>query len=170
MDLFIAGSETTSTTLNWGMLYMLKHPEVAKKVQDELDSVFGLGMPPSANDRDKTPYTEAVIQEIQRMGNILSLSVVHGTDRVCDLAGYTLPKNCQVFCNLGAIMHNPEYFPDPDKFDPERYLNRDGKFVPHPKVVAFGLGRRRCLVETLARMTLYMFFTGILSRYLTTIV
>ena len=62
-------------------------------------------------------------------------------------------------------MSDPEHFPSPDKFDPTRYLDQDGKFVPNPRVIPFGLGKRRCLGETLARIELYMFFTGILSRF-----
>jgi cytochrome P450 family 2 subfamily J len=95
MDLFIAGSETTSTTLNWAMFFMLKHPDICKRVQEELDSVFGAGQAPAAHDRDKTPYTEAVIHEIQRMGNILMV-VAHAAGRGCTLAGYQIPKGCQV--------------------------------------------------------------------------
>ena len=62
-------------------------------------------------------------------------------------------------------MRDPEHFPSPYKFDPTRYIDGEGKFVPHPRVIPFGLGKRRCLGETLARIELYMFFTGILSRF-----
>ncbi len=73
-----------------------RHPDVAKKVQDELDSVFGVGQCPSASDRDRTPYVEAVLHEVQRSANILSLSVVHAAGRDCRLAGYHVPENAQV--------------------------------------------------------------------------
>ncbi len=57
-----------------------------------------------------------------------------------------------MFLNLGAVMTDPDNFPDPLRFDPERYLSEGGrKFSPHPKMITFGLGRRRCLGETLAR-------------------
>ncbi len=62
-------------------------------------------------------------------------------------------------------MMDPVTFPEPLKFDPGRYLLEDGTFQPHPKVIPFGLGRRRCLGETMARMELYIFFTTILSRF-----
>ena len=67
--------------------------------------------------------------------------------------------------NLGRVHRNPEFFPEPYKFNPDRYLDKEGKFVASPKVVPFGVGKRRCLGETLAKAELYMFFTAILSRF-----
>ena len=169
-DLFIAGSETTSTTLNWGMLYMVLNPDIQSKVREELDRVTGRSRMPTAADRSQTPYTEAVIHEIQRLGNILPLAVIHHTTSGGTLGGgkYTIPKDTLIFCNLGAVLSDPEHFPDPKKFDPTRYLGKEdggGKFTPHPKMVPFGLGKRRCLGEVLAKMELYVFFATILSRF-----
>ena len=63
-DLFLAGSETTPTTLTRALLFMARYPEVQKKVQDELYAVVGLGLPPSLMEKPKLPYTEAVLMEI----------------------------------------------------------------------------------------------------------
>ena len=65
-------------------------------------------------------------------------------------------------------MNDPETFPEPSKFDPERFLTSDEnglKFTPHPSVIPFGLGKRRCMGEGLARMELFKFLTGIVSRF-----
>jgi len=166
IDLFIAGSETTSTTLSWAILYMLLYPDVQKKVQQELDANFGRGTPPNASERGKTPYTEAVINEVQRKGNILPFSVQHAAGADTTLGGYFIPKGTVVYQNLGEVMCNEEYFPNPNKFDPTRFLDASGKnFKAHPKMMPFGVGRRRCLGESLARMELYMFFAGLLARF-----
>ncbi len=68
--------------------------------------------------------------------------------------------------NLSAVMHNERDFPEPDKFRPERYLDPDsGHFRPHPKVVPFGVGKRRCLGEKLAREEVFCFFVTLLQRF-----
>ena len=163
-DLLMAGSETTSTTLNWATLYMVKNPEVQTRVQAELDSVTGSSRSPSWSDRTDTPYTEAVIHEIQRQGDILPLSVMHSSTKDIHIGGFYIPKGTQVLANIGAVMKDPGAFPEPGAFRPERFL-LDGKFVPNPKVVPYGIGKRRCLGESLAKMELYKFFTGILHRF-----
>uniref|UniRef100_A0A8C9ZN86 Uncharacterized protein n=1 Tax=Sander lucioperca TaxID=283035 RepID=A0A8C9ZN86_SANLU len=92
MDLFVSGSETTSTTLRWAFLYMAKYPEIQAKVQAEIDRVIGQSRQPSMEDRANLPYTDAVLQEIQRFGNVIPLSLPRVTDRDIQLGGYTIPK------------------------------------------------------------------------------
>ena len=76
-DLFLAGSETTSTTLTWAALYMVRYPHIQEKVQQELDKVVGTNRLPSTSDRPNLPYTEAVLMEIQRHANIVPMGVQH---------------------------------------------------------------------------------------------
>ncbi len=163
-DLAQAGTDTTSITLGWGLLFMVLHPDIQKEVQDELDAVVGRSRLPCWSDRTSTPYTEAVLHEIQRRANILPNGVPHATRVDVNFRGFFIPKGTVVFPNLEAVLMNPDLFPDPERFDPERFL-RNGKFDPNPNVIPFGVGKRRCLGETLARMELYRFFTGILHRF-----
>ncbi len=167
LDLFVAGAGTTSTILHWAMFFMVKHQEIQKKVQDEIDMVTGRSRLPSHQDRQNTQYTEAVIHEIFRMGNILPLAVPHYTSQGFSLADgkYFIPPKTTVIFNLGAVMLDPKNFTEPTKFDPGRHLSLEGKFVPHPKVIPFSLGKRRCLGESLAKMEFYVFFTTILSKF-----
>ncbi len=81
------------------------------------------------------------------------------------VGGYVIPKDTTVFSNLMAVQQNPEDFPNPSTFRPERFLDADGKFQQHPNMVPFGVGKRRCLGETLARIELFLFFTGLLHRF-----
>ncbi|XP_069449057.1 cytochrome P450 2J2-like isoform X4 [Ovis canadensis] len=92
LDLFFAGTETTSTTLRWGLLYMALYPEIQEKVQAEIDKVLGKSRPPSTATRESMPYTNAVIHEVQRMGNIIPLNVPREVTVDTILAGYHLPK------------------------------------------------------------------------------
>ncbi len=166
VDFFIAGSETTSTTLNWAMLYLIMHPDVQSKVREELDEVTGRGRLPILADRDATPYTEAFIHELQRCINLIPASVAHKASDDVLLGGkYFIPKGTDIFPNLGSVMHNPKYFPNPRVFDPTRHITKEGKFQSNPMVIPFGVGRRRCLGEPLAKMSLYLFLTAIVSNF-----
>ena len=171
VDFFMAGSDTTSNTLNWAMLYMAQNPEILKKVQLELDTIASTTgtQVRQMNDRRNTPYTEAVLHEIQRKGNILPAAVLHYTNSHVDCGnGFTIPPKTLLVPFIGQIMMDPKYFPSPDKFDPERYLTTKDShltFTPHPKVIPFGIGKRRCLGEMMARTSLYKFFTGIVQKF-----
>ncbi|XP_006154982.1 cytochrome P450 2J2 isoform X2 [Tupaia chinensis] len=92
LDLFFAGTETTSTTLRWGLLYLAVYPEIQEKVQAEIDRVLGQWQQPSMAVRESMPYTNAFIHEVQRMGNILPLNVAREVTVDTTLAGYHLPK------------------------------------------------------------------------------
>ncbi|XP_014383217.1 cytochrome P450 2J6-like isoform X3 [Alligator sinensis] len=101
VDLFLAGSETTATTLYWSLLYMVAYPDVQEKVQQELDAVLGSSQLICYEDRKKVPYTNAVIHEIQRFSNIIPV----GLPRVCAkntmLLGFPLAKvlSCMTLSN-----------------------------------------------------------------------
>ncbi len=164
VDLLIAGSETTSTSLSWCMLYMAKYQEVQEKIQEEIRRAVGSTRLPEWKDRTELPYTEFVLLEIQRMSCIAPLAAAHCTTKDTELAGFFVPKNTTVFVNLHAVTTSKDCFEEPDVFRPDRFLE-NGKFVNDSNVVIFGLGKRRCLGETLARMELFLFFAGIVQRF-----
>ncbi len=165
LDFFLAGIDSTSSTLRWGMLYMILNPDIQEKVQDELDKATGGGRLPTLDDKIRTPYTEAVVHELQRLADIAPLSITHCLSEDVELAGYHIPKGTAIMPNLSNVHKDPLTFPDPERFDPTRFLDEEGKFKPHPKVIPFGIGKRKCMGESLARMSLYLFFAGILSRF-----
>jgi len=66
---------------------------------------------------------------------------------------------------MAAILMDPIAFPDPDQFKPERFIDQKGCFVPHPNVIPFGIGKRRCLGESLAKTELFIFFTGLIEKF-----
>ncbi|XP_040283211.1 cytochrome P450 2C5-like isoform X2 [Bufo bufo] len=104
-DLFAAGMETTSTTLRWGLLLMMKYPEVQRKVQSEIEKVIGSAVP-QASHRKAMPYTDAVIHEIQRFGNIVPTNLPHATTQDVNFRGYLLPKHFTdiiTTCSLNGV-------------------------------------------------------------------
>ncbi|XP_051803054.1 cytochrome P450 2J4-like isoform X1 [Acanthochromis polyacanthus] len=165
MDLFGAGTETTTTTLHWGLLYMMYYPDIQKRVQAEIDAVIGSSRQPSMTDRENMPYTDAVIHEIQRMGNIIPLNVVHMTSRDTTLDKYTIPKGTMLFATLHSVLHDESMWETPHSFNPQHFLDQDGKFRKREAFLPFSAGKRVCLGEPLAKMELFLFFTSLLQRF-----
>uniref|UniRef100_A0A673AL93 Cytochrome P450, family 2, subfamily AE, polypeptide 1 n=1 Tax=Sphaeramia orbicularis TaxID=375764 RepID=A0A673AL93_9TELE len=163
LDLFGAGSETTSTTLRWAFLFMVKYPEIQERVQAEIDSVIGQSRPPSVDDRADLPYTDAVIHEIQRMGNIVPLNLPHVTNRDVHLRGYTIPKGVTIIPNLTSVLFDKREWKTPFTFNPGHFLNEEGKFEPSDEILQFW--KRLCLGENLARMELFLFFTSFMQHF-----
>lgn len=165
LDLFVAGSETTSTTLRWAFLYMAKYPEIQEKVQAEIDRVIGQSRQPSMEDRANLPYTDAVIHEILRMGNIVPLALPHSTNKEVQLGGYTIPKGVLIIPNLASVLIDKKEWATPSTFDPGHFLNKEGKFEKKAAFIPFSAGKRVCLGENLARMELFLFFTSFMQHF-----
>ncbi|KAM9444594.1 cytochrome P450 2B4-like [Clarias gariepinus] len=163
-DLFLAGTETTATTLGWGLIFMMNHPEIQDRCHEEIVRVLGYDRAPSMADRASLPYTHATVHEIQRVGNIAPIGVVHATTETTQLRGYTIPKGTKILPNLMAIMQDKEHWKYPDTFNPENFLDKDGEFCKNDSFVPFSLGPRVCPGETLARTELFIFFTSLLQR------
>ncbi|XP_023650393.2 cytochrome P450 2J2-like [Paramormyrops kingsleyae] len=165
LDLFVAGTETTSTTLYWGLLYMIKYPDIQEKVQAEIDSVIGRSRQPNMADRPNMPYTDAVIHEVQRMGNIVPLNVVRSTTKDTELGGYTIPKGTTLMGTLDSVLFDETEWETPFTFNPGHFLDAEGKFRRRDAFMPFSAGKRVCLGEQLARMELFLFFTSLLQRF-----
>ncbi|XP_064512816.1 cytochrome P450 2D17 [Pseudopipra pipra] len=165
VDLFGAGSETTTTTLRWALLYMLLHPEIQSKVQAEIDKVIGRERPPTMKDQVSMPYTNAVIHEVQRYGDIVPVGLPHMTYRDTELQGFFIPKGTTIITNLSSVLKDEAVWEKPNEFYPEHFLDVNGQFVKPDAFLPFSAGRRVCLGEQLARMELFLFFTTLLQKF-----
>ncbi|XP_054772586.2 cytochrome P450 2U1-like [Lytechinus pictus] len=165
-DLFVAGTETTATTLKWALMYMILHRNVQEKVHKELDDVVGRNRLPRLIDRPNLPYTEATLLEIQRFASITPLGVPHAPAKDVVLNGYDIPKGTVILPNLWAIHHDPDLWKNPDEFNPERFLDPKTKqVIQREELIPFSIGRRRCMGEQLAKVELFIFFTHLLHRF-----
>ncbi|XP_072041358.1 cytochrome P450 2U1-like [Amphiura filiformis] len=164
-DLFGAATETTSTTLKWGLLYMVLQPDIQENVQAELDSVAQRNRMPSLKDRPQLPYTEATLLEIQRIGSVAPLGVPRATTIDTKLCGFDIPQGTMVIPNLWAIHHDERIWKEAESFKPERFLDSDGKVNRREELIPFSIGKRKCLGEQLALMELFLIFTHLLHRF-----
>ena len=164
MDLFAGGMETTSTSLMWAILLMVMHPDVQTRVQQEIDSTLG-GRLPSYSDRSQLPYTEATLMEISRRCTITPQAVPHSAISDAVFRGYKIPKDTFVYAHLQEVHMDAEYWGDPEAFRPERFLTADGGVRHDERLIPFGVGKRFCLGETLARMETFILFACLLQRF-----
>ncbi|KAK3103255.1 hypothetical protein FSP39_017874 [Pinctada imbricata] len=166
-DFLGAGFDPTATAMKWVLLFLADNPYVQEKVQREIDDVVGCNRLPTILDRSRLSYTEAMILESLRMGCIAPLALPHGTYEDTELLGYDIPKDTVVFFNLYSSNYDEEVWNHPYEFRPERFLNKEGMVDNRAKenVLTFGVGRRRCVGEQLARMELFLCLSIILQRY-----
>ncbi|XP_019350161.2 cytochrome P450 2K4 isoform X1 [Alligator mississippiensis] len=165
LDLFAAGTETTSTTVRWGLLLMMKYPEIQRRIQEEMNKVIEPGQLPTLEDRKKMPYTDAVIHEIQRFANIVPMSVSRSTSRNVNFRGYVIPKGIEVIPLLTSVLNDKLHWETPDQFNPSHFLDSDGNFIRKEAFIPFSIGRRACVGEGLAKMELFLFFAGLLRKF-----
>uniref|UniRef100_A0A8C3BM35 CP2J2 protein n=1 Tax=Cairina moschata TaxID=8855 RepID=A0A8C3BM35_CAIMO len=164
LDLLFAGTETTSTTIRWALLYMAIYPEIQARVQAEIDAVIGQSRQPALEDRSKMPYTNAVIHEVQRKSNIIPFNVPRLTVKDTVVAGFLVPKGTVLIPNLTSVMFDKEEWETPNTFNPEHFL-KDGQFQKREAFMPFSIGKRACLGELLARTELFLFFTTLLQKF-----
>nr|ABZ88706.1 cytochrome P450 1A1 [Mugil cephalus] len=166
-DLFGAGFDTISTALSWSVMYLVTYPEIQERLYEELKEKVGVDRTPVLADRNNLPLLEAFILEIFRHSSFLPFTIPHCTTKDTSLNGYFIPKDTCVFINQWQINHDPELWKDPSSFNPDRFLNADGTEVNRvegEKVVIFGMGKRRCIGEVIARNEVYMFLAILIQN------
>ena len=142
---------------------MANHPDVQAKVQAELDQVCG-SRDATCEDKPMLDYTEATLLELMRLRPVLPMALVHTAAKDTTLNGYFVPKGTFLLPQLHLAHQNPNHFPNPTQFNPDRFM-KDGKFRPSPYCIPFGYGKRRCLGEALAKVSVFVFFARILQKF-----
>ncbi|KAK2139698.1 hypothetical protein LSH36_1652g00062 [Paralvinella palmiformis] len=163
-NLFVAGTETSTNTLAWAILYMSLNPDTQARVHAEIDDVLGNDALPSMHHRIQLPFTEATILETQRLGDVVPLGVPHAVTEDVYFRDYFIPKGTMVIPNMYSVHMNPELWPEPEKFKPQRFLDSDGN-IDQKELIPFSVGKRQCLGEGLAKMELFLYFTSMMQHF-----
>ncbi|KAM4642701.1 cytochrome P450 2C5-like [Discoglossus pictus] len=164
-DMFLAGAETTSITIKFGLLILIKNPDIQAKAQEEVDQVIGRTREPMVEDRNKMPYMNALIHEIQRFSDVVPMGAVRSTTRDVDFHGYHIPKGTDVLPLLTTVLKDPSQFMTPTKININHFLDENEKFKKNNGFMPFSVGRRACVAESLARMQLFIYFCTILQKF-----
>lgn len=161
--------ETTSTTLRWALLLMATYPQIQEKVRAEIVEQIGRDRLPQYADRAVLPFTEAVLCEVHRFVSVVPSGIARSAERETRVREYTIPKDSLIIVNLYAVHRQAELWPDPHHFNPEaNFINlSNGKMELKNTefLVPFGVGKRQCLGEPLARQEQFLFFVGVLQQF-----
>ncbi|KAI0746722.1 cytochrome P450 [Daedaleopsis nitida] len=167
-SMYAASIDTTITVLAHFFLMMMLHPDVQKKAQAEIDSTVGTDRLPTFYDRPSLPYVDAIMSEVLRWGAPVPLGLGHRLMEDDVYKGMYIPGGTFIMGNVWNMCRNPELFPDPDAFVPERYMEKVDDTTAHkrdPRNAVFGFGRRRCPGAHLVESSLWIVIASFLAAF-----
>ncbi|GMT22706.1 hypothetical protein PFISCL1PPCAC_14003, partial [Pristionchus fissidentatus] len=167
-DFFMAGQETTTTTLRWAMLFFAKHQDKQRNYCSESTWILTTQSHRSICTCVQMPYARACVLEVQRRANILQTNVQRVTTKDVEIQGYTIPEGAWVNGDIHYLMTNDPLFVNPCDFCPERYIAEDGKTLRKDLVertLPFSIGKRVCAGEAIARVELFIGLTATVQHY-----
>ncbi|KAK6175044.1 hypothetical protein SNE40_013585 [Patella caerulea] len=164
-DILGAGTDTTTSTLRWLLLYMATKPEVQEKCYQELQTHVGNGRSPVLTDRDNLIYVQAVITETSRLAAVIPMGAPRRVAEDMWYKGYLLPRNSMIITNLDSVLMDEKIWGDPKVFRPERFISEDGKLIHREELIPFSMGKRKCMAETTAKIEVFLFFSHMIQRF-----
>ncbi|KAL1552540.1 unspecific monooxygenase [Salvia divinorum] len=156
-DLFVGGSETNTSSIEWIMTELLFNPDKLRKLKEEINSVVGERGQIREAYIARLPYLQAVVKETLRIHPPGPLSLPRRSEADQEVNGYMIPKGAQILINMWAMGRDPSIWSDPESFEPERFLGKNVDFKgQHFEFIPFGAGRRICPGMPLAARILQM--------------
>ncbi|KAF8054304.1 hypothetical protein N665_1332s0016 [Sinapis alba] len=140
MSLVIAGTDTSSITLEWALSNLLNHPEILEKARAEIDDKIGSDRLIDESDIEKLPYLQYIVSETFRLYPAVPLLLPHLSSDDCKVAGYDMPRGTMLLTNVWAMHRDPGIWEEAERFKPERF-EKEGEAQ---KLMPFGMGRRAC--------------------------
>jgi cytochrome P450 len=163
ITLFLAGHETTALALSWIFVLLSLHPAADARLRDELRRVLP-DRSPSPADIPELPYTEAVVMETLRLYPP-AWSLGREAAAPLQVQGYEVRTGDQMFLNVWSLHRDPRFFPEPERFLPERWLDGLAKKLPRFAYAPFGGGPRQCIGNAFAMMEATLLLATIARRF-----
>uniref|UniRef100_A0A1Y1M0H9 Cytochrome P450 n=1 Tax=Photinus pyralis TaxID=7054 RepID=A0A1Y1M0H9_PHOPY len=164
LDLLVAGYDSITNTLKFAFLYLILHPDIQKKAQEEIDTVLQ-GRPPTPEDRPHLPYVECISLESIRMFTGRSFFVPRRATKDTQFNGYFIRKNTTLIGNFrDLLMDEAAGWHNPEDFDPDRFI-RDGRLKIPVNFLPFAWGKRRCVGEMFTRANVFLVVAGLLQAF-----
>nr|XP_043626607.1 cytochrome P450 76T24-like [Erigeron canadensis] len=170
-DLFLAGTDTTSSTLEWAMAELIHNPEKMLKARCELKEVMGKKDGSTCtyieeSDISRLPYLQAIVKETLRLHPPVPFLVPHKAINDVEVQGYVVPKDAQILCNLWAMGQDQNVWRDPQRFEPERFLDIGIDYKGQDfELIPFGAGRRMCPGLPLADRMLHLLLGSLIYKF-----
>ncbi|ALC44173.1 Cyp305a1 [Drosophila busckii] len=169
LDYFIAGSQTTSNTINLALMVLAMRQDLQQQLHAELsanlhsndDSVAF----PHLSRRESFHHMEAFIMEVQRFFHITPITGPRRALWSTKLGGYDIPENTTILISLRSVHLDEQHWSKPHEFQPSRFIDESGKCRKDEYFMPFGLGRRRCLGDALARACIFSFLVRIVQHF-----
>jgi cytochrome P450 len=161
--MYAGGADTTVSSIRGFVLAMLLFPDVQRKAQQEIDTIVGTERLPHFEDRENLPYVNALIKETLRWIPVTPMGVVHTADEDIHYKEFVIPKGASFLPATWWFLHDPDIYPDPSSFDPDRYL--EPRNEPNPDFASFGFGRRVCPGRFLADESLFITISRLLAAF-----
>ncbi|KAK2664719.1 hypothetical protein Ddye_003293 [Dipteronia dyeriana] len=166
LDLFAAGTDTTSSTLEWAMAELIHNPEALSKARLELEQLIGKGNQIEESDISRLPYLQAIVKETFRLHPPVPLLLPRKASSDVEIYGYKVPEGAQVLVNVWAIGRDGTTWDDPNSFVPERFLGSDMDVRGRDfELIPFGAGRRICPGLPLAMRMLYLMLGTLIHSF-----
>ncbi|OAX38481.1 cytochrome P450 [Rhizopogon vinicolor AM-OR11-026] len=154
--IFGAGVETTATTITFMMMAAATHPEAQDRVQNELDNIVGCARLPTFEDQEMLPQATAFMLETMRWRPVNIGGFPHRASKDIIWKNYLIPAGAIVTGNHWAIANDPDVFPEPQKFNPQRWINESGQLRDDLRFFPYGFGRRVCLGQHVANRSIFI--------------
>ncbi|XP_060130285.1 cytochrome P450 2J1 [Zootoca vivipara] len=164
-DLFVAGTETTTSSLKWALLLLASHPDIQDKVHKEMEDALGSSHTICYQDKKKLPYTNAVIHEIQRFKYALLFGVPRQCTKDVKIRGFLFPKGTAIIPDLRSVLLDPTQWETPAEFNPNQFLAKNGQYLAREEYLPFGAGSRVCVGMQLAKIEIFIFLTSLLRTF-----